>query len=238
MPLSLNSRFCGNVYIIQCKGRIVAGDEVSSLEREFDLGARGFSRLVLHVSEVDRLDSTGIGLLVRYAANTRKRGGDMRLAAPPPFVVNLLDVTKLSGVLQIHATEEDAIVSFLKERAPQTTPGKAVARVLLLDQSADLCAFVRTVLMQHGFDVKSTNRLSDAKILLRVDKMDYILLGPNTSQFSSETVLRSLKALAPSASAFHLGADFNCRDAHQATEALLRLFGANSASASSKSATS
>src|ERR1035437_1409293 len=117
MPLSLNSRFCGNVYIIQCRGRLVAGDEVKSLEGALEVGVREFSRLVLHVGEVDRLDSTGMGLLVRYAANTRKRGGDIRLAAPPPFVVTLLDVTKLSRVLQIHPTEEDAILSFLRERS-------------------------------------------------------------------------------------------------------------------------
>ena len=48
MPPSLNSRVCGNVYIIQCKGRIVAGDEAKSLEGALHLGAREFARLVLH----------------------------------------------------------------------------------------------------------------------------------------------------------------------------------------------
>ena len=235
MPLSLNSRFCGNVYIIQCRGRLVAGDEVKSLEGALEVGVREFSRLVLHVGEVDRLDSTGMGLLVRYAANTRKRGGDIRLAAPPPFVVTLLDVTKLSRVLQIHPTEEDAILSFLRERSAQMTQEQLGPRVLVLDQSADLCAFVRTVLMQHGFDAKSTNRLSDAKILLQVDKMDYILLGPDASHFSSETVLRSLKALAPGASALHLGENFKSRDAHEASEVLLQMLGANTNSVNSKS---
>jgi hypothetical protein len=65
MALRLESRFCGNVYIIHCAGRIVLGDEVKALEAALDVGAREFLRIVLCVSEAERLDSVGIGLLVR-----------------------------------------------------------------------------------------------------------------------------------------------------------------------------
>jgi anti-anti-sigma factor len=226
MPLNLNSRFCGNVYIIQCRGRIVAGEEVKSLEAVLDMGARQVPRLVLCVSEVDRLDSIGIGLLVRYATRLRKRGGDIRLAAPPAFIVSLLKLTMLTSILQVHPTEEDAILSFLKQPSAQKAQEKLGPRVLVLDQSADLCAFVRTVLMQRGFDVKSASYIHDAKILLQVDDVDYILVGPDTPQLCSETVVGSLRALAPRAAALQLGADFMCRDALEATEALLQMFGA------------
>ncbi len=231
MPLVLNSRFCGNVYIIQCQGRIAMGEEVKSLEAALDRGAREFTRLVLNMSEVHRLDSTGIGLLVRYAANLRKRGGDIRLAAAPPFMVTLLKLANLSSYLHVYDTEEDAIVSFLKQHSHPKVQEKPGPSVLILDQSADLCAFVRTVLAQHGFDVKSTTNFRDAKIMLRVDTVDYILVGPGTPQLSAETAISSLKALAPDAAAFELGADFHCRDAHDATEALLQLFGTDGTSA-------
>src|SRR5271165_2024723 len=114
MHLDLNARFVGNVFILQCKGRIAMGNEVKALQAALDRGANEFIRIVLNMSEVDRLDSTGIGLLVRYAANLRKRGGDIRLAAPPPFVVTLLKLANLSSYLHVDSTEEDAIVSFLK----------------------------------------------------------------------------------------------------------------------------
>jgi hypothetical protein len=60
MPLSLKSRFCGHVHIIQCQGRMVAGDEVKSLETALDLASREVPRIVLNMSEVDRVDSIGI----------------------------------------------------------------------------------------------------------------------------------------------------------------------------------
>src|ERR1700678_2517833 len=100
MLLSLKSRFVGNVYVIECAGRVVLGEEVKALEAALVTAEREFTRIVLNLSEVHRLDSIAMGLLVRYAERMEKRGGGVRLAAPPPFVTNLLNMTKLSGLLQ------------------------------------------------------------------------------------------------------------------------------------------
>ncbi len=223
MSLLLSSRHLGNVYIIQCKGRIAMGDEVQALEAELRFCTREFARIVLNVAEITRLDSTGIGLLVRHATNLHKAGGDIRLAAPPPFIVNLLNLANLSKFLRVFETEEEAILSFL-ERQPTHKVEKHGTRVLFFDQSPDLCAFVRAVLTQHGFDVKWTCNFGDAKILLRIEDVDYILVGPGTPQLSSETALRGLRAIASKPVGLHLAPDFKAQDAHEATAVLLGLF--------------
>lgn len=230
MPLTLKSRFVGNVYIIQCKGRIVLGDEVKVLEAALEVGAREFTRIVLDLTDIDRLDSIGLGLLVRYAERLDKRGGGLRLATAPTFVVTLLNMTRLSTLLQCFPTEEEAIMSFLRQAATQGSQERRGPRVLLVDESADLCVFVRTVLIQQGYDVRSTCSFRDAKILLQVDGVDYILVGPGSLQLPSETILSSLKALAPNATALKLDADFRTRDAHEASETLLKMFGASGVS--------
>lgn len=227
MPLTLNSRFRGDVYVIQCVGRIVAGAEVKALETALAGAELEFPRIVLNMHEVDRVDSSGLGLLVRHAAKLGKRGGGIRLAAPNPFLSELLDLTRLSSVLPTHTAEDEALLAFAGGRATQAARQERGPRVLLLDQSADLCAFVRNVLAQHGFDVQSTHHLRDAKILLKVDSVDYILLGPDASQFPSDNVLSSLRALAPRASALQLPADFKCGDAQQCAALLLQMFGTN-----------
>jgi anti-anti-sigma factor len=222
MSFVLSSRHLGRVYIIHCKGRIAIGDEVKALEAELRFCTREFSRIVLNIAEVTRLDSTGIGLLVRFATNLHKAGGDIRLAAPPLFVVNLLNLANLSKFLRVFETEEEAILSFL-ERHPTQKVEKHGTRVLFFDQSPDLCAFVRAVLTQHGFDVKWTSNFGDAKILLRVEDVEYILVGPGTPQLSSETALKGLRAVAPRTAALHLPPEFKAQDAHEATELLLGL---------------
>jgi anti-anti-sigma factor len=229
MLLSLSSRFVGNVYVIHCKGRVVLGEEVEALEAAFDQGSHEFTRFVLNLSELNRLDSIGLGLLVRYAEWTQKHGGGIRLAASPPFVETLLNITKIHNLLPNYTTEEEAILSFLKQPPTQGTTVRSGPRVLVVDESADLCMFIRTVLRQHGFDVKSSCSFRDAKILLQVDTVDYILVGPGTPHLSSETVLRSLTALAPKATALQLDVDFKIRDAREATDALLQMFGTGGA---------
>jgi anti-anti-sigma factor len=201
MPLHLSSRFQGNVYVIQCSGFIVLGDEVNALEAALERGAREFSRFVLNLAEVDRLDSIALGLLVRFATRVQKRGGDLRLAAPKPFVVKLLTITTLDKIIHAYPTEEEAVASFTKHGPNQRPTHKPQTSVLVFDQSADLCLFVKTVLSGHGFDVRSTNSLRDARILLGVDKVDYILVGPGTPQLSPETVRTSLLSWAPWSSA-------------------------------------
>ena len=224
MLLSLKSRFVGDVYIIQCIGRVVLGEEVKALEAAFEAGGREFTKFVLDLGEVNRLDSIAMGLLVRYADRMEKHGGGLRLAAPPPFVTTLLNMTKLSSLLQSYPTEEEAVLSFLKQVSTQEAQEKRGPRVIVIDESADLCVFVRSVLEQHGYDVKSTCSFRDARLLLQADSVDYILVGPGTPQLSSEMVLKSLTALAPKATALRLDADFKIRDAREATDALLQMF--------------
>jgi DNA-binding response OmpR family regulator len=96
--------------------------------------------------------------------------------------------------------------------------------VLVLDQSPDLCTFVKTVLAQHGFDVRSASYVHDARILLQVDKVDYLLLGPDSPQLCNESVLGSLRALVPKAASLQLAANFKTQDALDASESLLQLF--------------
>ena len=225
MPLTLKSRFVGNVYIIQCAGRIVIGPEVKELETALDNAAYEFSRFVLSLAELTRLDSIGLGLLVRFTERLHRRGGDIRLASPPAFLVTLLELTQLSSTLRCYATEEEAILSFLKQRpADDSAQKKRGPRVLFLDESPELCVFVRTILRQQGLDVHSSCSFSDARLLLQVDTVDYILVGPGTPERSSAKVLGSLTPLAPKAIALHLDDDFKNRDAQDATNALLQLF--------------
>jgi anti-anti-sigma factor len=227
MLLKLTSRFVGNVYVIECVGRVVLGGEVKALEAALEGAEREFTQIVLNLGEVNRLDSIAMGLLVRYAERLGKRGGGLRLAAPPEFVTNLLNMTRLSGMLPGYATEEEAIVSFLQQGLEEEAQGRRGPRVLVFDESADLCVFVRTVLIGQGYDVRSTCSFRDAKILLRVDGVDHIVVGPSTPRLSAETVVHSLSALSPKANVLLLAPDFKIRDAQEATDALLQMFAAS-----------
>jgi len=224
MPLQIEERFCGNVFILQCTGHIVLGNELNNLEAALDKVIREFQRVVLNIAAVTRVDSSGVGLVVRYAANLRKRSGDVRLAAPPPFVNEILQITLLNSVIDSYADEQDAILSFLRQPAPPDANDQPGHRVLVVDRSPDLGAFVRAVLSRHGYEVTSASLVSDARVLLPVNPVDYILVGPGTPQMPAAAVLEALKTIAPQATALQLTPEFRTLDALQAAGLLLEMF--------------
>jgi anti-sigma B factor antagonist len=222
MSLALESRHCGSVYVVRCAGRIIAGQESALLEEALKRGLREFNRLVLNVSEVNYVDSSGMGLIVRFLWHARTRGGDLRLTGPTPFVTKLLEITKLAAVFRIYADEETAIISFLKEGA--STPDESAntgPRVLFLDPSPDTCAFVRAVLTRHGYRVLSTGLMGDAKILLNASSVDIIVLGPDSGALSSSATLNVLQQLAPLAKTVVLEREFKSWAADEAGLALV-----------------
>jgi len=222
MSLSLESRHCGSVYIIGCAGRIVSGEESALLEAALQRGMREFTRAVLDVSRVDRIDSAGMGLLVRFLWHARNRKGDVRLAAPTEFITHLLRMTKLDSVFRIYPSEEAAIVSFLREGV--MAPSEAAAtgpRVLFLDPSPDTCAFVRALLARNGYRVLSTGLKGDAEILLSASTVDIIVLGPESGALAAPATLDVLQKLAPSAKTVVLEREFKNRAADEAGMALL-----------------
>jgi anti-sigma B factor antagonist len=231
MSLSVESRACGKVYVIKCMGRIVAGDESQALETAFTRAVQNSNRLVLDVAEVTRVDSSGMGLLVRFLSRIKSNGGDLRLAAPQPFFRTLLQLTKLSSVFKTYDTEDEAIVSFLKEPAgtiKEAAPAGPL--VLFVDQSPDLCAFVRKVLNGHGFEVVSSCRLHDAKLLLNAADISYLVLGPNCSHLPCDQVTAELMPLAKGAKLVQLPNGFQIDDAEKAASELLQKLGAQAAS--------
>src|SRR5450631_1745772 len=217
MSLAVESRHCGSVYVVRCAGRIVSGEESKVLDDALQRGLREFNRIVLNLAAVSRIDSAGMGLIVRFLWHLRNRRGDLRLAEPAPFATELLDLTKLSTVFHTYPSEEAAIVSFLQEgvHAPSESDNSG-PRVLFLDPSPDTCAFVRAVLARHGYRVLSTGLMGDAKILLSASSVDVIILGPDSGALATTGTLEVLRKLAPSAKTVVLEREFKSRSADEA----------------------
>lgn len=224
MPLHVDTRWVGNVGVLECRGQIVIGQELKQLEAAVQMAARDVNRLVLVVEKVDRLDSTGLGLIVRSADAFRKRGGDLRLADAPQFVTHLLSMTKLDSLLKGYASEEEAILSFLRQPFAEKAPEQPGRRVLVIDRSPEVGAFIRAVLTQHGFQVKTASLVSDARMLLMFQQVDYILFGPATPDSAVQAGSASLRPVAPNAVPLSLNSEFATCDACQAAEVLLGVF--------------
>ncbi len=124
MPLSLDACAVGNVTIIRCTGRIVAGADADGLRRRVSALLPDCREIVLHLGNVAFVDSTGMGTLARLLTSARRCGGDLRLCNVGGEVLKVLQITRLNTLFQILQSEEDAVSSF-----SQGMPGRHAARV-------------------------------------------------------------------------------------------------------------
>ena len=116
LKLSLETRNHGDVIIVHCQGRIVYRDEAAALSRLVSQALQSTSKLVLDLSGVSSMDSAGIGELALMQSWAQGKGVSFKCAGPNNLVRNLLDLTNLDSVLEIHSSIDDALESFVAER--------------------------------------------------------------------------------------------------------------------------
>jgi len=176
VPLSLQNRRVGDITVIECEGRIVEGAENSALQRQLNDALVWGSDIVLNLSNVSFIDSSGLGLLVRYVSRARSAHGNLKLCGVDPHVQEVLRVTKLNTLLETHATEEEAIADFYT-RAMADSPEKAGTSILCVEPSLDVLAYVRELLKRSGYAVSSVTNLPDALTLVRAARPKLIVIN-------------------------------------------------------------
>jgi len=115
------TRQVGGVTVLDISGRITLG-EGNVILREIvrDLAEKGRKAIVLNLGEVQYIDSSGVGELVKAHTTIRNQGGQLKLTNLNKRVHDLLQMTRLSAVFDIQEDEISAIESF-------SGPSQAVA---------------------------------------------------------------------------------------------------------------
>ena len=111
--MELTTREDGHVTILSVKGDLVIGEPEATFKKAVTrLLEEGHVHLLVDLSQVGFLDSSGLGALVRAMTNSQKEGGQTKLLRPGPQVKRLLEMTKLDSVFEIHEDLEKAVSSF------------------------------------------------------------------------------------------------------------------------------
>jgi anti-sigma B factor antagonist len=111
--MKATSRTSDGVEIINLQGKITIGSGDSQL-REVITNAvnAGKMKILLDMSGVTTIDSSGIGELVGSYTTVTNRGGKLKLLHLPAKLNELLHVTQLITVFEVYENEQDALKSF------------------------------------------------------------------------------------------------------------------------------
>ena len=111
--MDIEVRTVGQVKVVKLRGKLNLGDPVERLRETLDdLIGSGETHIVLDLSEVPMIDSSGIGLLVKDLTSAKHIGGSIRLLNPSMFVVRTLKMIGLLNLFDIFEDQEGAIASF------------------------------------------------------------------------------------------------------------------------------
>lgn len=118
--MQANTRYVGEVAVLDISGRITLGEgNVALREIVRELADTGHKLVVLNLGEVHYIDSSGVGELVKTHTTLRNQGGQLRLANLNKRVHDLLQMTRLSSVFDIHKDEASALAAFGNTGASQ-----------------------------------------------------------------------------------------------------------------------
>ena len=111
--MELTSREDGDITILTVTGDLVIGEPETTFKKTVtQLLEEGRVNLLVDLSSVGFLDSSGLGALVRALTQSQKEGGQTKLLNAGPQVRKLLQMTKLDSVFELHSDLEAAVSSF------------------------------------------------------------------------------------------------------------------------------
>ena len=109
MNLTVDTRnLADNVSVITLEGEIDVYTSIQLKQDISDILAAGVKYLVLNLSKVEYLDSTGLGVLIGTLKKLRESGGNMIIVGPAMRIMRIFEITGLYKIFAIYATEEEA----------------------------------------------------------------------------------------------------------------------------------
>jgi len=113
VSVKLTTRQVGDVTVLDVAGRITLGEGSSVLRDALrDMVSKNQKKILLNLGDVSYIDSSGIGELVSGFTTVTNGGGNLKLLNLNKRVKDLLQITKLYTVFEVHEDEAAAIRSF------------------------------------------------------------------------------------------------------------------------------
>lgn len=112
--MELTCRESPGALIVTLRGRLDANNSPECRQRLQEYAQAGGCRLILDLSGLEFVDSSGLGVLLTAHKLAGAKGGDVRLACPTPSVRRLLTLTRLDRIFACFESLDEANRSFVE----------------------------------------------------------------------------------------------------------------------------
>ena len=102
-----------DIFVLQMTGRITMGSDSQKIEWGLaDLVRENHKKVIFDLTEVNYLDSSGIGILMMCHAKLKKAGGILRIAGARGMVAETLELTSVNKIVCLYPTPAEAAQDF------------------------------------------------------------------------------------------------------------------------------
>ncbi len=102
-----------NILVLKPKGKIIGGPDATLLhDKLHDFIDQNKKKVIIDLSKVEWMNSTGLGILISGLTTMRNNGGELKLAGITQKIESLLTITKLITVFENYDSVDQAIKSF------------------------------------------------------------------------------------------------------------------------------
>jgi anti-sigma B factor antagonist len=103
--LDIETKTLDGIKLVKLKGRLSMGPPLDRFNSTMtEMISQGNFKIILELEEVPTIDSSGIGMLVRFLTSAKQGGGNIRLLKPSKFTVQTL---KMVGLLNLFTTYDE-----------------------------------------------------------------------------------------------------------------------------------
>jgi anti-sigma B factor antagonist len=106
--LIIETRVVENAPVLDLTGEVDSYNAPQLREAMVRLIEQGQPNLILNLTRVDYIDSTGLGVMVAGLKRATENGGSVQIICPNPTIYKVFQITSLNKVFVIHENEATA----------------------------------------------------------------------------------------------------------------------------------
>jgi anti-sigma B factor antagonist len=111
--MEIHTRTVGDVHVLDISGKITLGEATKMIRYTIsDLLENGGKKIILNLTDVNYIDSSGIGELVRTYTTVARDGRQLKLLNLTKKIKEVLAIAKLLTVFHVYESEQAAVASF------------------------------------------------------------------------------------------------------------------------------
>ncbi len=109
VDFAVNTRTLDDVAIVNCNGKLIFEKEATALCRVVSSLVKNYQSVVINLGGVAAIDGSGLGTLAQCIRDAKETGASLIFCRVPKKVREVMDLTKLSSLVQIVGSEAEAL---------------------------------------------------------------------------------------------------------------------------------